>query len=505
MTAAPTVLDLDRGHPERTRLLLALMPALGVVGLTFGIALGLDTDDLVVMALALVTAALAFLPLVLDQARPPSQRHILLSTFSVLFVIGFVVPVFVIFLPEGWPVDAPSYSFSELYPQDLIRGQLATILALVSLYVGYALPLQAVSAPLPRFERDWSLGATLAVACLILPFGWAVLLASLFGEFSEAWGSGVLSVLASSYTYGIALLAIATLRYRSRLALVLLAIVVPVTSAFGLFTGSKGAILIAGAMVFLAVVVVRRRIALRWILLGLLASALIYPVGMFIRNDILVGNTLTARDVLQRPTQTLERISDFLASSRPGEYLADGLSATAGRFDNLGAASVIIRDTPRVSPFQYGRTLALFFIYFIPRAVWPEKPIITLGRFITDVYGSGPQIESNTAPTPIGDFFLNFGYPGVIGGMLLWGIMVRIGHEVLMRGRPTTPALFVAVVLLRELGLNFQGNVANIWAVTVTAIVPIIAAHLAVRTLSRPAEAPHKDHFPPRVDAEART
>jgi hypothetical protein len=502
VTAVPNVQDLDRSHPERTRVLLALIPLLGVTGVALGLAFGLSGTDLALLALALATGCLASLPLVLDQGRRPSERHIILSTFSVLFVISFVAPVFAIYLPGDWPMDAPSYGFSNLFPRDVIRAQLTTILAFVSLLIGYALGRRC-AAPIPRMRRDWSLRATLAVACLMIPFGWAVLLAGMFGLLAAAWGSGVLSVLGSSYTYGIALLAIAALRYRSRTSLALIAVVVPVTSIFGVLMGSKTAILIAGAMVVLAIIVVRRRISVRWVLVGILAFPLVYPVMRFVREDILRFNTLTAVDALRRPSDTLERIFAFVSSNRPSDYFLEGLMLSVGRFDGLGAVSVIVRDTPGVVPFQYGRTLALFFVSFVPRVLWPDKPTITTGEYITNVYGSGPDIESSTAATQIGDFFMNFGYPGVIGGMILYGILLRIGHEVLLRGRPTTPALFVAVVVLRELALNFEGNVATVWAVTVTSIMPILAAHLAVRTFSRTISESDGSNFAPRVDAEA--
>jgi len=504
VTEMPTASDIDQAHPERMRVLLALMPLLVVFGFVLGLAFELSMSDLVLMGLALITAALAFLPLVLDQGRRPSQRHIILSMFCVFFVLAFVVPVFAIYLGAEWPVDAPSYSHSELYPQDVIRGQLTTILALLSLLAGYAIPVgRGLAAPIPRFRRDWSLESTLTVACLMIPVGWAMMLLGLFGIYKASWGSGVSSVLASSFTYGIALLTIAALRYRSRAALVLLAIVVPMTTVFGLFTGSKTSILISGMMVFLAVIVVRRRISARWILVGLLATTLVYPVGVFVRNDILVGNTRSPLEALRQPTRTLERISDFVASNRAGDYLLEGLMVSAGRVDGLGAASVIIRDTPGVAPFLYGKTLALFFVYFVPRAIWPEKPEIYTGPYITAVYGSGPGIASSTGATQIGDFFMNFGYSGVIGGMIFVGLLLRICQQVLIDGRPTTPALFTAVVILRELVLNFEGNVAAVWTVALTSIVPIVAAHLVVRTLSRTTTASDGNDFTPRVDAEA--
>jgi hypothetical protein len=262
----------------------------------------------------------------------------------------------------------------------------------------------------------------------------------------------------------------------------MLAVAVPITSFFGLFTGSKSAILIPGIMVVLSIILVRRRIAARWIVLGVLAATLAFPVGKFVREDVLASNTLSAADALRNPVGTLGRVSSFLSGSRPGEYLTGGILHFVARMDCIGAASVLIRDTPSVAPFQHGKTLGVFFLAFVPRVLWPGKPTITVGAYITEAYGAGYGANTSTAPTQLGEFYMNFGYAGIIGGMLLYGLLLRLAHEILLV-RPTTPALFVAVVVLFRLVLGFQGDTANSFAVTVMSIAPIIVAHLAVRML----------------------
>jgi hypothetical protein len=288
--------------------------------------------------------------------------------------------------------------------------------------------------------------------------------------------------------YGIALLTIAVLHHRSRFAVLLLAAVVPITSLFGLFTNTKSAVLIPWAMVVLAVILVRRRIAARWILLGVLATTFVYPINQFVRQDLLRDGTLSTGLLLRNPIGTLGRIAGFVTGSQSADYLVEGMNAAIGRMDCIGASSVLIRDTPRAAPFLHGETIGLFFVAFVPRVIWPDKPTITIGRYITNAYGSGPDVASDTAPSLLGEFFINFGYPGIIGGMLFYGILLRLLHELLARGRPTTPALFASVVVMLHLALGFQGGIANNWAITASTIVPIIVAHLFVRTLfpSRP-------------------
>jgi peptidoglycan/LPS O-acetylase OafA/YrhL len=329
-------------------------------------------------------------------------------------------------------------------PADVIRGQVATLIGMVSLLIGYAIPVGTIAPILPKFRRDWPPRAAIALAAVMIPFGLMMRAAGMLGLLKAEIGTGILAVFTSSYLYGIALAMIVYLRHRSTLALAMLAIVVPFTSFLGVFTGGKSYMLYPWAMAVLAIILVRRRIAARWVVLGALATSLVFPLNNFVRYDLL-PTAGSAVGLMRNPGVALTKMSKFLGSSEPAEYFTTGLLATVGRMDCIGAASVLIRDTPKVSPFQNGKTIGLFFVAFIPRAIWPDKPIITIGQFFTDVYGTGPHIEQGTAPSQIGEFFINFGYLGIVGGMLFYGLALRSFHEMLLAGRLTTPGLLSAV------------------------------------------------------------
>jgi hypothetical protein len=181
------------------------------------------------------------------------------------------------------------------------------------------------------------------------------------------------------------------------------------------------------------------------------------------------------------PGYTLSAISKYVGSGDASEHLLVGLEATSHRLDGLGIASVIIRDTPSVSPFQNGRTLGLFFVAFVPRMLWPEKPNIQIGQWITDVYGSGPHIDARTAPTPIGEFYLNFGIPGVILGLMLLGTVLRLAHETLSRHRATAPTILAQTVVVLILCLHFAGSVAGVYGQVAFTLIPLYVLHLAIR------------------------
>jgi hypothetical protein len=89
----------------------------------------------------------------------------------------------------------------------------------------------------------------------------------------------------------------------------------------------------------------------------------------------------------------------------------------------VGRALVV---TPQYVPFQDGRTIIEAIYAVVPRLLWPDKP---------EVGGSGEYVSEHTMipfakGTSVGlgqvfEFYINFGIPGVIGGFLLLGMMLR--------------------------------------------------------------------------------
>jgi hypothetical protein len=175
-------------------------------------------------------------------------------------------------------------------------------------------------------------------------------------------------------------------------------------------------------------------------------------------------------------------LSSFLSERELGEYFLDGASRAGVRLDGVGRASVIIRETPRSVPYQGGWSLANIFIAYIPRILWPDKPIITIGQWITDTYGTGAQ--SATGPTWIGEFWMNFGLAGVLGGMFAMGLLLRLAHEIFLRRSRTIPAMLAIAVILYKLATTVAGGVVGAVNGVIFALVPIFFAHFVVGLLA---------------------
>ena len=72
-----------------------------------GIAMGVRGEDVTMLSLAILTTAVGLIPGILDQARPPHERHLVLSMSTLVFMVYLVVPIFTYYLPGDEPKIPP--------------------------------------------------------------------------------------------------------------------------------------------------------------------------------------------------------------------------------------------------------------------------------------------------------------------------------------------------------------------------------------------------------------
>jgi hypothetical protein len=440
----------DGSRPEFVLLGLAALPILGGLVFAIGLVVGTRPAHVPILAVAILSGLLTLVPLVLDQGRAAKSRHILLTMLSMSWAVFFVVPVFARYFLLDYNPEAVTQLISVI-PPDVLRGQLVALAAYVAMVAGYTLPVgRSVVAALPRPRREWTLPTGLAVAAILIPLGWAVYMAGQFGLVPRRAGSGVLGVIAGLTTNGSALLMLLYLRYRSRLPLLMMCALIPPTMAFNFFTGSKGLFLKPLAVVVVAYAVVERRFRIRWAIAGLVAISLLYPISNFYREVVLQGFRKSAIEILRNPVAAIGSISAYASTFDFGDYFVQGLSMTAGRFDGLGITSIIVRDTPELVPYQGGWSLGYIFLAYIPRVLWPGKPSLTIGGWVTQNYTSRAleDVRSATGPSWVGEFYFNFGIGGVVGGMLLLGVGLRMLHESVFHPDAPIPAKWLGVIVV---------------------------------------------------------
>lgn len=487
----PIAQPVQGGISLKALLWLGAIPFGVLLGFVVGIAVGVRGDDVWILALALLTGGVALVPVFLDRTRPPEKRQLMLSMMSLSYLVFFAAPAFTQYLMASEGFQPEVTRLINIAPRDIINGQVAALVGLLCMMAGFALPIgRMIGDALPQPSVEWSETAALCVAVVMIPFGWMIFLAGQFGLVPSRLGSGVLGALASWYYFGAALLMITYLRYRSRPALLLMVLMVPPAMAFSFFTGSKTLFLAPLMMIALSWVVFERRLKLRWVFAGFAAIVLLYPVAQFYREVVLQGNQLHAVQILSDPGRAFSILSQFLAATLSWEYLQVGIQATGYRLNALGITCVIVRDTPSPVPFQGGWSIGYIVIAYIPRLLWPGKPITTIGQWVTDNYTSTTFVRTNTGPSWLGELYFNFGYAGIIIGMLLMGIYFRVLQNYLMGRDAKIPMLLSSVVVIFATAMTLGGGLIGPINSVSFKVAPIILMHIAVRVFFPPTRSP---------------
>ena len=128
-------------------------------------------------------------------------------------------------------------------------------------------------------------------------------------------------------------------------------------------------------------------------------------------------------------------------SNGAGMQVAGTSGFEEGYLDSIGgpfaAASVVWRVFPEYEHYRFGRTLLVTVLGFVPRSVWPEKPIgigKELTRYILGPFYGSESNYSVTVTFPA-DLYLNFAWPGVLIGGFLAGAVCRAVTVYAMHGR----------------------------------------------------------------------
>jgi hypothetical protein len=122
-----------------------------------------------------------------------------------------------------------------------------------------------------------------------------------------------------------------------------------------------------------------------------------------------------------------------------------------GNFIQLQTMMVLVGRVPHELPYQLGRTYLATATMPVPRLLWPDKPLPSTGVFTLAFWPDTWLMSGTTLPPGLfGEFYLNFGWIGVVVGAFLFA---RLGRRLLARhaAAPLDPrrvllyALFVAM------------------------------------------------------------
>jgi len=110
------------------------------------------------------------------------------------------------------------------------------------------------------------------------------------------------------------------------------------------------------------------------------------------------------------------------------ERQREGAERTFQRINHLHLTAAIMADTSDRDAYLYGESYLPLFTKWIPRFLWPDKPIEDLGNRWARQYGYLGQLDYVTSfNLPwLPEMYMNFGVAGVIVVNFLLGLLFRL-------------------------------------------------------------------------------
>lgn len=224
---------------------------------------------------------------------------------------------------------------------------------------------------------------------------------------------------------------------------------------WGFFSGMKMNVILPLLLVAMIHTYKRARLPLRHVAVALALVVLIYPVNTIYRQ-LVRGGELEIRgpaDMLSSSPQLLEEV--LINFDDPNMYMETGYQAALGRASVIQNYALLLKYLDRTGDYWHGRYLWLLpALVVVPRVVWPSKPVANIGTwFAVNVWGQDPHIQSSVAITFPGDLHLQFGWPSLLVGMFLTGVVFRWLYERYARPR-SDYSIFFYIFLFYHLGAH---------------------------------------------------
>ena len=197
--------------------------------------------------------------------------------------------------------------------------------------------------------------------------------------------------------------------------------------------------------------------------------------------------------VLERADRQAELMEHALLEANSGAGLEAGLQSLALRFQTLPVFAHAVSKTPSVIPFQDGTTYAALLYVLIPRALWPSKPVFTLGNWWGRTWG---LLNSTSYSTSINlhtavEGYLNFGWQGVMLAAAVVALVCVLWERVFLNSAMNVFNRAGIIVLMcpfawpeSDLGLSL-GLIAT-WSVFYVVSMPVLVRLLPRSRQSAP-------------------
>lgn len=239
------------------------------------------------------------------------------------------------------------------------------------------------------------------------------------------------------------------------------------SASVALMRGTLGPLVMPLLIYLLGWLYLRRRLRLWPVVAALLVVVLFQPVKGEFRAK--VWDREVRLTLVERLQLFVELSARHWVGSDTGPVVdhEQSVKQAAARTSSALQLAHAIEMTPAVVPHQGGATYRYFRYTFLPRVLFPDKPIAQYA----DVWAAvmyGYTTPEGTAHVMIGlpqmaEAYINF---GLLGGLLLFlgmGLLLRAADEIFAHGAAGAGALALYLFFVEQEMLSLEGSLAQFW------------------------------------------
>jgi hypothetical protein len=370
-------------------------------------------------------------------------------------------------------------------------AECAVLVGAACALVGYLFAARGRRQRLAQSPKDWPLSRILVVGLLLWTIGSASLVyfqVYVMPEKTSIASARALEMLGPSLTFvvmfanlvapvGLLILACGYATARSAFWLLLIVAVIMAQAAIAFVTDIRGQALLPPLIVIMVLALKDARLPKTWIVACLVLTPIVFPILSAYRAEISGERGLSRTQAVNNLSKVVDIVVASVGHARPGEQQQSIFERASIKhnFDVMFAHTGVDR------PFQDGRTLLSIPLAFVPRVIWPDKPSVETGRIFNHQFFGGSD-DTYISPSHFGELYWNFGWPGIVAGMLIIGALLGfIASRTDLRAHFSVTRVLILLTTVQYLCWGFEGALGSYvsWlrSLAVIALLHLLLAH----------------------------
>ncbi|MGO9513652.1 MAG: hypothetical protein ACLP2F_08430 [Steroidobacteraceae bacterium] len=416
-------------------------------------------------------------------------RHALLAIFLLAYFVYFGL---------GDLSDIVHGTITDFSESALSRTEAVILVGGLLLVLGYRVAVSIGNGGRPRSSpRDWGVHTILLTGLPLWAIGtyatytWYIHVVTDVTLEATRAGIARLSPLATiafilaqmMQPLGVLLIAYAWRVSRSSYLFFVVVGIVTVQVILGFIIDIKGVAMMGGILVIATCVLVDGRIPKAWLAASAVFVLLAFPIFQAYRAEIHGTRGIARTTVVENLWKTLQLAISAEEKVNTGTHRAQTFFE---RLSLKASVQMIVDKTGYEVPFQHGYTLTPILSTFLPRILWSDKPDIPTGQIVNKVFHVTEQEETYISPSHLGELYWNFGWPGVVIGMPIIGLLCGAVARFNLFEARTVTRLLVTVLTIQQVIHGFEGSIAAAYVVWLRSLAAVALLHFAFARVPLP-------------------